>query len=139
MKTKSPLDKDKELEDEIEKLSKNKIWVVKVTTVDLETGNEYEIWNQVFYNEEDRENFIIKNKWENEEKYSVERQYYENVGSEKINLLKAELKGRQESRKELIDEIIKIINSYQTVHNSKGKQFINKDSILNELNKLKQK
>ena len=56
-------DRTKELEDEINKLSKNKVWVVKVTTVDLETGDEYEVWNQVFYNEEDRENFIIKNKW----------------------------------------------------------------------------
>jgi len=101
-------DRTKELEDEINKLSKNKVWVVKVTTVDLETGDEYEVWNQVFYNEEDRENFIIKNKWEdkeNEEKYSVERQYYENIGSEKINLLKAELKGVQET-KEFILQII---------------------------------
>jgi hypothetical protein len=104
--------KEQELIKEIEKLSKNKIWSVKVTTVDLETGDEYEVWNQVFYNEEDRENFIIKNKWEdkeNEEKYSVERHYYENIGSEKINLLKAELKGVQETRKETLAEVEKII------------------------------
>jgi hypothetical protein len=105
--------KEQELIKEIEKLSKNKIWSVKVTTVDLETGDEYEVWNQVFYNEEDRENFIIKNKWEdkeNEEKYSVERHYYENIGSEKINLLKAELKGVQETRKETLAEVEKMID-----------------------------